>query len=500
MPLLSILVAILAIQSVAWPPPMFGGAIASLVATFAVHAGVAIVGSWVSLRVSNLLLHRPEHRRRILVRHAFVRLSLTVLNILAMLLSMGCFGWGWTIWTHGPTVISSDLTDSGQPRFVLMPMFELVTLIPYFVTTLSFWLGQYRVEKTIRETSVVQSAIPFYSRLSYVLFHGRMYAMLVMLPAILTAAEQSFARMYPEYAESAIVTLIGAVAMIVLIVLFPLLVPYFLGLVPMFPGPMRDRMQRLASRTSFRTRDFLVWPTRATIANALIIGLIPQARYVIFSDKLLDQLTPDELDAVCGHEIGHVHHGHILYYGVFLGLSGSFITGLTSLLSHWLLRDQQHFLLAILPIVALGVYLFVVFGFLSRRCERQADLFGCASVSCGNPTCTNHDDVMLPDRVGGLCPTGIRHFTSALDNVIGGGSHESKRFLRRWLDRFLAWQHGPPSERIDYLLSLIEQPQKAIAFQRRFFAMKVAILVILIIANVIIWSLDLAPVANSDMQ
>ena len=40
-----------------------------------------------------------------------------------------------------------------------------------------------------------------------------------------------------------------------------------------------------------------------------------------------------------------------------------------------------------LPFVGLAfAYIFVVFGFLSRRCERQADVFGCRAVSVPVPT------------------------------------------------------------------------------------------------------------------
>src|SRR5207302_325305 len=81
-----------------------------------------------------------------------------------------------------------------------------------------------------------------------------------------------------------------------------------------------------------------------------------------------------------------------------------------------------------LPFVAfLGAYIFVVFGFLSRRCERQADVFGCRAVSCGRADCTGHDEGWVLDQIRAgsvsdrkghvLCPTGIQTFISALEKV-----------------------------------------------------------------------------------
>src|SRR5205085_805873 len=105
------------------------------------------------------------------------------------------------------------------------------------------------------------------------------------------------------------------------------------------------------------------------------------------------------IEAVLGHEIGHVRHFHLLLYISFLGLSLLMLVGLASALEHiagegsWFealfqkLGDWQ----AIPLLVITAGYIFVAFGFLSRRCEREADLFGCKAVSCGRPDCCGHN-------------------------------------------------------------------------------------------------------------
>ena len=57
------------------------------------------------------------------------------------------------------------------------------------------------------------------------------------------------------------------------------------------------------------------------MANAMIVGLVPWLRYVIFTDRLLEEFSEDEIEAVFGHEIGHVRHQHMPYYLGFLALS-----------------------------------------------------------------------------------------------------------------------------------------------------------------------------------
>jgi STE24 endopeptidase len=133
----------------------------------------------------------------------------------------------------------------------------------------------------------------------------------------------------------------------------------------------------------------------------------------------------------------------------------------------------------VLPPVALtGAYLFVVFGALSRRCERQADVYGCKAVSCANANCTGHDEsTPFPSGAKCLCPTGVRTFARALERVSGpqdAGPRGSRvgRAWRGFMEWVKHWTHGPIPKRIDYLLGLIDRPAEERRFQRRVFAFK----------------------------
>src|SRR5947208_8027930 len=80
-------------------------------------------------------------------------------------------------------------------------------------------------------------------------------------------------------------------------------------------------MDARARPLRFRGSDLLLWDTHGGVANAMVAGPLPWVRYVFLSDRLLEGLTPDEVEAVFGHEVGHVRHGHLLYYMAFLFLS-----------------------------------------------------------------------------------------------------------------------------------------------------------------------------------
>src|SRR5262249_9355407 len=148
-----------------------------------------------------------------------------------------------------------------------------------------------------------------------------------------------------------------------------------------------DRLMATASRLSFRFTDILVWDTRDTVANAMVTGPSRWLRYVVLTDRLIKDMTPDEIEAVFGHEVGHLKHHHMLFYFGFLVASLVVVVSLWQAAGKLLeLGPVQHFLdancpglegwlsanqmLASLPfLLLLAAYLFVVFGFIARRCE-----------------------------------------------------------------------------------------------------------------------------------
>jgi hypothetical protein len=225
-------------------------------------------------------------------------------------------------------------------------------------------------------------------------------------------------------------------------------------------------------------------------------------RFVVFTDRILEELPPDELDAVLGHEIGHARHGHLWLYAAFLLLSFSVLAALGLLAVQTVKASgalaapenrarfkEYETWLALPPLAAAAGYLFVVFGALSRRCERQADVYGCKAVSCGDPACAGHDATTVYP-VGGncLCPTGIRTFARALERVgdLGGMGPAAapeplsvRRVVRSALTWARHWVHGPIPNRVAFLLTLIDRPAVEARFQRRVLAVQWALMLVL---------------------
>src|SRR5262249_30271340 len=96
-------------------------------------------------------------------------------------------------------------------------------------------------------------------------------------------------------------------------VLAPVLIlPLFNKLTPLPEGGLRERLLRLAARTSFQAKSIQIMDgsKRSRHSNAFFTGFGKFRKIVLF-DTLIQQLAETELEAVLAHEIGHFKKKHI---------------------------------------------------------------------------------------------------------------------------------------------------------------------------------------------
>lgn len=100
---------------------------------------------------------------------------------------------------------------------------------------------------------------------------------------------------------------------LLMMVVFPTwIAPLFNRFSPLQDSALEARVRRLMDRCGFSARDLLVMDgsRRSAHANAYFTGL-GRAKRVVFFDTLLKSLTPDEVEAVLAHELGHFRHRHV---------------------------------------------------------------------------------------------------------------------------------------------------------------------------------------------
>jgi Zn-dependent protease with chaperone function len=162
-----------------------------------------------------------------------------------------------------------------------------------------------------------------------------------------------------------------------------LLLPLFYKLTPLPDGDVKQRALALAAQAHTRVRGIysMNMSTKTTAANAAVMGL-GNTRRIVIGDTLLNHYTPDEIEVVVAHELGHQVHRDIpklILVQTVTMLGGLYLVNLAlhavvgAVPAYHGLSDP-----ATMPLVAavLGIFGLVVLpltnGF-SRVVERQAD-------------------------------------------------------------------------------------------------------------------------------
>jgi Zn-dependent protease with chaperone function len=465
-----------------YPPPLFdfsAGKIEMLTAAamFGVVAAAALAASWTRRQ----LMHHPGRRESVLRHYNAWRLFHTVALCAAYAVTLSpLVGWGWAVEEF------CQVPHPGAAGTMTCPGAELLVLGPFVVGLVLSWACFYDAERAIHDTSPsADRATPFWTRGTYLGFNIRHTLGLVFIPVVFMIGGKAFRRQFPGL-EQEFPVLISVASLALLGVIFvslPWMLRLVLGLRSLPEGELRQRLLSASRRLDFRCSDILLWNTRGIIANAMVVGVLPVVRYVLLTDRLVAELTPDEIEAVFGHEVGHVKHHHMIYYVGFLFISLGVVLGLWELVSTMLGMNTDAGYLSALPCVGLlGTYIFVVFGFLSRRCERQADIYGCRAVSCGRSDCGGHDPaVLLLEQARGLCPTGIRTFIAALEKVarLNGISRDRPGLLQ-------SWQHSTIARRVEFLQHVLAEPAVEVRFQRAVGLVKWSLLLALVAALILL--------------
>lgn len=184
---------------------------------------------------------------------------------------------------------------------------------------------------------------------------------------------------------------------LLMLLLYPTLIaPWFNKFQPLENAELKDRVTQLMARCGFTSKGFYVMDgsKRSAHANAYFTGFGASKR-VVFYDTLLAQLTPDEVDAVLAHELGHFKHRHIVKrivsmfalslvgFALLGWLSGQawFYTGLGVIPNLRGANDALALILFLMVLPLFSTFVSPVFAQLSRKHEFEADAYAMAQTS-----------------------------------------------------------------------------------------------------------------------
>ncbi|HAH01187.1 MAG TPA: hypothetical protein DCL75_20595, partial [Ktedonobacter sp.] len=128
--------------------------------------------------------------------------------------------------------------------------------------------------------------------------------------------------------------------MVVMANLAPVLIlPLFYKFTPLPEGELTRRLLALVERAHTRVSGVFTMhlSSKTTAANAALMGL-GNTRRIVLGDTMLDRYTPDEIEVVLAHELGHhVHHDiwKLILSQAVLTLGGLYLLNLAL---HWVVE------------------------------------------------------------------------------------------------------------------------------------------------------------------
>jgi len=207
----------------------------------------------------------------------------------------------------------------------------------------------------------------------------------VILFTILVEVLYATIRLAPEIwwllAWLVLISLLVFFVQIAPVVLFPL----FYKFNPLENDELRDRLVRLSERAGTRVRGVYEWKIseKSKKANAALTGL-GKTRRIILADTLLENYTPDEIEAVLAHELGHHVRRHIFKLIIvqialtFLGFYALDVVMRYAIERRHMFEEMSDF--AALPLLALvitvlSLLLMPLLNAYLRHNEREADQY-----------------------------------------------------------------------------------------------------------------------------
>ncbi|MEZ5559310.1 MAG: protease HtpX [Pseudomonadales bacterium] len=154
------------------------------------------------------------------------------------------------------------------------------------------------------------------------------------------------------------------------------------------PGNQTERwlletVARLAEKAGIGMPEVAVFPSPEP--NAFATGASRNKALVAVSVGLLENMRPDEVEAVLGHEIGHVANGDMVTLSLIQGVVNTFVLFLARLVGFFvdrvLLKNDQGFgigywITTIFAEVVLGILASAIVMWFSRYREFRADRAG----------------------------------------------------------------------------------------------------------------------------
>ncbi|MCY4183359.1 MAG: protease HtpX [Gammaproteobacteria bacterium] len=142
-------------------------------------------------------------------------------------------------------------------------------------------------------------------------------------------------------------------------------------------------VERQAQKAGIGVPEVGIFPSN--VVNAFATGMRRNNALVAVSSGLLKKMTPDEAEAVLGHEVAHVANGDMVTMGLLQGVLNTFVIFLSRIIGHFVdrvvFRNERgfgigYFVVSIIAQIVLSILATIIVMWFSRWREYRADAGG----------------------------------------------------------------------------------------------------------------------------
>lgn len=253
---------------------------------------------------------------------------------------------------------------------------ELALALPMLGSILLSWMVIFDAEQALEEPDATGG-----KRRHLVLQRLRTFTGLVLVPiALLFLSRDILAVLYPDGLDPLATCLVFLAFLAATFSLYPILLSLTWKTHAVSCPELAVKLREAAREAGLPNETFRVWDTNSTIANAVVVGVIPGLRRVFLSDQLLERFDDDEVVAIYRHELGHLVHHH-LHMRIALVLIPLLALGAMAMLSDGqdlaaeYAANSTRMVVWLTGMMAFLLYVSRVVTRFVRKSEIQADLF-----------------------------------------------------------------------------------------------------------------------------
>lgn len=437
---------------------------------------------------SRMMAHRLTGFSIVRDMRSFNRLTRALRTVIPVWFAGLTFFGGW------PAVVQRVLADTGVDDLgIELPGF-VVGVLPALAAWVLMWVALYPAEKALREQTLLaqlDAELPIHSHPTlpqYLVASFRLQILFMLAPILCIMALRDglelVTRAYGVTLSDGMQLVLGVGALLPVMILAPWLLVRVLPTVPLPDSPLRAHLETLCRQQGLRVKDILLWRTHSNIGNAAVMGVLPGMRYLLVTDLVLETMPDDQIVAVFAHEIGHVKHHHLWWMGLsgvcfMMVVSGPAETLWKVVSPH--LSSLSETTAGLISLAITAPLFYVALGYVSRRFERQADVFAARGVMELLPKAVAVGEGGADEVEGGMA----RDLRG--NAVAGGGARLVSAALYRiaMINNIpvaaFEWLHGSIASRIDYLMALADRPERTAAFDRQMRWVYLTIVMLLVV-------------------